>query len=105
MERLVVAKNSIFSQLVNESTSLRKNHFRIYPQMPMKQIQHYLNIAIRRKNQIVIQLKPSLHSNHYTEITGKITLSPTNNQIILTPDEKNTTHLIQTRYIHHLRLA
>lgn len=105
MERLVVAKNSIFSHLVNDSNPLRKDHFRIYPQMPMKQIQHYLKIAARRKKQIIIQLKPTLHLNHYTEIRGKISLSPTNSQIILTPNEDKTTHLIQARSIHHLRLA
>lgn len=105
MERLVVSKNSLFSHLINDSNPLRKDHFRIYPQMPVHQIQHYLKIAARKKCQITIQLKPSIHLNSFTEVTGQITLSPTSSQIILTPDQKNTTHLIQTRYIRHLRLV
>lgn len=106
MERLVETKMSIFSQLVkNPSYSIDSNQFRIYPQMPRKQIQHYLKRASHQKSYLIIQLKPSAYSDYFVEVSGTITLSPKSSHIILTPSNDQMTHLIQAKHIHHIRLA
>lgn len=106
MERLVETKMTLFSQLVNNpSYSINSDHIKIYPQMPSKQIKHYIKIASRKESQIIIQLKPSTHSKKFVEISGTIALSPNTSHIILTPNDDQTIHLIQAKHIHHLRLA
>lgn len=106
MERSVDTKMSLFSQLVNNpSYSINKNHIRIYPQMPSKQIKHYIKIANRKDLQVIVQLKPSTHLKQFVEVSGKISLSPNTSHIILIPQDDQTIHLIQAKHIHHLRLA
>ena len=102
MEKLIDNKSTIFSQLINSPSY---SQFKLYPQMPNNQIKHYLKIASRKQNQITIQLKPSDYTTHFTEITGRVKLSPKTSQIILTPNQDHTIHLVQPNTIRHLRLA
>lgn len=106
MKRIVEAKNLIFPQLLNDFTDNVKNDStKLYPEMPERQIQHYIKLSNRKSEKVVIQLKPSIYSNEFTEAIGKIALSPNNEQIILTSPLKKTVHLIQMKQIHHIRLA
>ena len=106
MERVKEPKNSIFATLKDSYNVVRSRpNFNIYPQMPIKQIQYYIKQAARKEEIVAIQLNPSGHSKHITEIAGKISLSPTSSQIILTPMDKLAIHLIQPQYIRHLRLS
>lgn len=106
MEKLAEVKKTIFTQFIEDNPShATHTQFTVYPQMPMKQIQHYIKLGARKNRVMIIQFNPSSFSNAFTEVTGKIKLSPKSSQIILTPRNEQTIHLIQPQFIRHIRLV
>lgn len=102
MEKIADYTKSIFPQIVVKNSDSRR--LKIYPQMSIKQIQHYLKLAARKQSIIAVQFNPSSFSTEFTEVTGKIKLSTQSSQIILTPRNKQTIHLVQPYLIRHIRL-
>ncbi len=106
MEKLADATKTIFTQFVEDYPNYTaRKQFKVYPRMPMEQIRHYIKLAARKNESITIQFNPSPFSHEFTEISGKIQLSPKSSQIILTPKTDQTIHLIQPRFIRHIRLV
>lgn len=106
MEKLADTKKTVFTQLIEDfPKNAAYEQFKVYPQMPMDQIQHYIRLGARKKNSIIIQFNPSSFSNEFSEVAGCIRLSPKSSQIILTPRDEQTIHLIQPQFIRHIRLA
>lgn len=105
MERVTDSKNNLFMNLIDSYQVVRSRpRFKVYPQMPVNQIKHFVKQAIRQNQEIAIQLNPSPFSDNLSEIFGKISISPKSDQIILSPKDGNTFHLIQEKYIRHLRI-
>ncbi len=105
MERVTEPKNSIFASLKDSYEVVRNRpNFKTYPQMPLKQVEHYIKQAARKEKTVAVQLNPAGYNKQITEVTGKISLSPTSSQIILATVDKLVIHLIQPQYIRHLRL-
>lgn len=106
MEKLAEVKKTMWAQFFEENpNSPNHKELKIYPEMPMEQIQHYIKLAARKNNTIIVQFNPSSFSKEFTEVTGKIKLSPQSSQVIITPKNEQTIHLIQPRFIRHIRLA
>ena len=106
MEKLAEVKKTMFTQfLEDDPENTSHKGFKIYPEMPMEQIQHYIKLAARRNKTIIIQFNPSSFSNEFTEVIGKIKLSPKSSQVIITPKSEKTIHLIQPRFIRHILLT
>lgn len=103
MKKYVSSKKINFPPLLNNH-SVKRNHINVYPQMPQRQIQHYLKITKDKKKKIFIQLKPSSYSKSFVEISGKIIHSNKKNQIVLNSIGENTSHIVQIKYINHIRL-
>lgn len=105
MEKLAESTKSILAQLLEEHpNNLIRKQPNIYPQMPVTQIEHYIKLAARKGSNVVIQFNPFPFSDEYSEINGQIQLSPKSSQIILTPKNESTIHLVQPQFIRHLRL-
>jgi 23S rRNA U2552 (ribose-2'-O)-methylase RlmE/FtsJ len=105
MERVMAPKNSIFTNLKDTYQVVRSRpNFKVYPQMPVSQIQHYVKQVARREKIVTIQLNPSTQNRQMTEISGNISLSPTSSHVILKTEDQQTVHLIQPQHIRHLRL-
>lgn len=106
MEKLAEAKRTILTQIIDDySDYATHKQFKVYPQMPLEQIRHYIKLAARKNKEITIQFNPSSFSNEFTEAAGKIKLSPQSSQVILTPKNEKTIHLVQPKFIRHIRLA
>jgi len=106
MERVTEKKNSVLTRLKENSPAYRNRpQFHIYPQMPVRQIQHFVKQAARRAKPVTIQLHPSTYTKEATEVSGTLSLSPHSSHVILTMKDKQTVHLIQPQSIRHLRLA
>ena len=106
MEKLADVRKTIITQFLEENpNNIRHKEFKVYPEMPMEQIQHYIKLAARKNKTITVQLNPSSFSNEFTEICGQIKLSPKSSQVIITPENEQTIHLIQPRFIRHIRLT
>lgn len=105
MERVMESKNSIFTNL-KDSYQIGRSRpdFKVYPQMPAQQIQHYVKQAARREQMVKIQMNPSSQKKEMAEVLGSISLSPTSSHVILTAKNTETVHLIQPQHIRHLRL-
>lgn len=105
MEKLAEVKRTIFTQFIEDyPNNDTHKEFKVYPQMPMDQIRHYIKLAARENKSIIIQFNPSLFTNQFTKAAGKIKLSPKSSQVILTPKNEQTIHLIQPQFIRHIRL-
>lgn len=105
MERVMEPKNSIFTNLKDTYQIVRSRpDFKVYPQMPVSQIQYYVKQAARREKMITIQMNPSSQKKQMAEVSGRISLSPTSSHVILTANDRQTIHLVQPRHIRHLRL-
>lgn len=106
MEKLAEVKKTMLTQFFEDNPhNSAQKELKIYPEMPIEQIQHYIKLAARKKNTITVQFNPSSFSKKFTEVTGKIKLSPQSSQVIITPKNEQTIHLIQPRFIRHIRLA
>lgn len=106
MEKLAEVKKTIVTQFLDDYPNYATHQqLSIYPQMPTNQIRHYIKLAARKNKPIITQFNPSTFSTEFTEVTGKIKLSPKSSQIILTPKDEQTIHLIQPHFIRHIRLA
>lgn len=106
MERVMEPKNSIFTNLKDTYQVVRSRpDFKVYPQMPVSQIQYYVKQATRRDKGITIQMNPSTQNKEMTEVSGRISLSPTSSHVILKTKDEQTVHLIQPQHIRHLRLS
>lgn len=105
MERVTDAKNNIFTHLMDSYQVVRSRpQFKVYPQMPIRQIQHFVKQAARLNRQVAVQLNPSLFSSDLSEVWGKISVSSSSGHIILSPKDGKTFHLIQAESIRHLRI-
>lgn len=106
MERVMESKNSIFTNLKDSYQVVRSRpDFKVCPQMPAQQIQHYVKQAARQEKTVIIQMNPSSQNRHMAEVLGRISLSPSSSHVILTTENKQAVHLIQPQHIRHLRLA
>jgi len=106
MERVTETKNSMLMKLKENSPVYQKRpRFHIYPQMPVRQIQHFLKQAARRLKPVTVQLHPSTYTKQTTEVSGTLSLSPHSSHVILTTKDEETVHLIQPKSIRHVRLS
>ncbi len=106
MEKLIEVKNSIVSQIIDlNPNASHQGEFIVYPQMPIKQIEHYIKQAALKDKYITIQLNPSKFSKEVSEVSGNIKISTRTSHIVLTTENEQTIHLIQPRSIRHLRLV
>lgn len=106
MEKLIEVKNSIVSQIIDlNPNASHQREFVVYPQMPIKQIEHYIKQATLKDKPITIQLNPSEFSKEVSEISGYIKISTRTDHIILVPKNDQTVHLVQPPSIRHLRLV
>lgn len=106
MQKVAEQKHSILSVLKeNYSTYMKRRAFEVRPQMPARQISHFVRQAVRKEVQITIQLNPTPFNKMITEATGKAAFSPHSSQVILTSSDKRTVHLINADTIRHIRLA
>lgn len=106
MERIPESKITLFANFIDgHQTVQSRPQFKIRPQMPVNQIQHYVKQAARLNKNVTIQLNASPFSNDLNEATGKITLSPRSGHVILSTANERTVHLIRPDQIRHLRIA
>ncbi len=106
MEKLADATKTIFTQFIEISPNdAVESQLTVYPRMPMGQIQHYIKLAARKNKSIIVQFNPTPFAKNFSEVSGKIQLSPKSSQIILTPKDEQTIHLIQPQFIRHIRLV
>lgn len=106
MQRVPELNNDFLTTLKNSYMVTRSRpSFEIFPQMPIEQIIHYVKQAVRKNNEVIIQLQPSFHNQQIEEIQGTMAFSPRSSQIILTPVDNQMIHLVQPQLIRHLRLA
>jgi hypothetical protein len=106
MQRVAEERHGLLS-LIKENYSLyMKNYaFAVQPQMPTKQVSHFIKQAVRKQRYITIQINPSHGNQMLTEATGIAQFSPHTSQIILTSPDKKTVHFIHAQSIRHIRLA
>lgn len=105
MERMAEEKTNLLSLIKdNYSTYLKRRAFAVKPQMPAKQISHFMKQAVRKEVSITIQLNPTTFNKMISEATGVATFSPYSTQVILTSRDKKTVHLINAEQIRHIRL-
>lgn len=106
MERIPESKITLFANFIDSHQTVQSRpQFKIRPQMPVNQIQHYVKQAARLNINVTIQLNASPFSNDLSEATGKITLSPRSGHVILSTKNERTIHLIRPDQIRHLRIA
>lgn len=106
MQRVPELNNDFLTTLKNSYMVTRSRpRFETFPQMPIEQILHYVKQAVRRNNEVIIQLQPSFYNQQIEEVQGTIAFSPRSSQIILTPVDNQMIHLVQPQLIRHLRLA
>ena len=106
MERVTESKTNLFANLMDGYQIVRSRpQFKIYPQMPVNQIQHYVKQAARLNKNVTIQLNASPFSNELSEASGKLKLSPSSGHVILSAANERTVHLIRPDQIRHLRIA
>lgn len=106
MQRVIEPNNDFFATLKDSYKIARSRpNFNVLPQMPTKQIQHYVTQAAREDKQVIIQMNPSPNNRQMTEITGTISLSHRSSHVILNPLNEQMVHLIQPQHIRHLRLV
>lgn len=106
MERVTESKTNLFANLMDGYQIVRSRpQFKIYPQMPVNQIQHYVKQAARLNKNVTIQLNASPFSNELSEASGKLKLSPSSGHVILSAENERTVHLIRPDQIRHLRIA
>lgn len=106
MQRVPELNNDFLANLKNSYKVTRSRpNFKTFPQMPLDQIKHYVKQAVRKNNDVIIQLQPLSHDQQIEEIKGTIVFSPRSSHIILTPLDNQMIHLIQPQLIRHLRLA
>ncbi len=106
MQRVPELNNDFLTTFKNSYMVTRSRpRFETFPQMPIEQILHYVKQAVRRNNEVIIQLQPSFYNQQIEEIQGTIAFSPRSSQIILTPVDNQMIHLVQPQLIRHLRLA
>jgi len=106
MERATQSKNNILANLKDSYHLVRSRpNFKVFPQMPMHQVLHYIKHAARLEQNVIIQLNPSTYNNQLSEIFGIIELSPSSEHIIISSEDDKTIHLIQPKQIRHLRIA
>lgn len=105
MERMAEEKISLLSMIKdNYSTYLKRRAFEVKPQMPPRQISHFMKQAVRKEALITIQLNPTPLNKMMSEATGVATFSPYSTQVILTSQDNKTVHLINADQIRHIRL-
>lgn len=105
MKKSAIEK-AIFSQFFIDSNNTDTDtSFYLYPEMPVEQIRHYIQLSHERSYPIVLQLKPNNHLNLFTEVSGKIIFINHKKQIVLKTPNYHTIHLLQMKDIHHLRLS
>lgn len=106
MERVTEPKKSIITDFFNTYQVVRRRpEVNVYPQMPLKQIQHFIKQAAQTEQQVIVQMNPSSFSKQINEVTGKLSLSPQSSHVILTTELQSTIHLIQPKHIRHIRLV
>jgi len=106
MERVTETKQSMLMKLKEHSPVYQKRpQFHLYPQMPVRQIKHFVTQAARQLKEVTVQLHPSTYTKQATEVSGTLTLSPHSSHVILTAQDEETVHLIQPQSIRHVRLS
>lgn len=105
MQKAAEHKHSLFSLIKENYLSQSKHHpFKVYSQMPSKQITLFIKQAVQKEALITIQLNASTLNTIITEATGFPSFSPYSSQVILTSKDKKTIHLIKAKDIRHIRL-
>ncbi len=105
MERLTESRSNLLINLIDNYQVVRSRpQFKIYPQMPHKQIQHFVKQASMLNKKIAIQLNSSPFTKELNEVIGVLKVSKNTSHVILTTETNNTIHLIQPEYIRHIRL-
>lgn len=106
MQRVPEPNNDFLATLKNSYKVTRSRpDFKVFPQMPVDQIKHYVKQAVRNNRDVIIQLQPSPLDKQMNEVKGTITFSHRSSHIILTTLDKQMIHLVQPQLIRHLRLA
>ncbi|WP_018658886.1 hypothetical protein [Allofustis seminis] len=76
----------------------------IYPQMPLKQLEHFVAQAARKHKEVILQIEVEKTST-IEEIKGILQLVPQTGQIIVTSSNDNLIHLIYPSALRHIRIA
>lgn len=106
MERATHSKNNILTNLMDSYQIARSRpQFKVFPQMPIHQILHYIKQSARLEKNVIIQINPSTYTNHLSEVYGIVKLSPRSEHIIVSNENDKTVHLIHPEQIRHLRIA
>ncbi len=105
MERTTEFKTNVWVNLLDNVEVVRNRpKFKVYPQMPGKQIQHFVAKASESKVQVAVQLNESPYKKEFVEVIGTLKVSPKSSHVILSQPMNNAVHLIQPKYIRHIRV-
>lgn len=106
MQKVAEQKNTLFSLIKENYFSYTKQYtFKVYSQMPRKQVALFIQQAVQKGLLITIQLNASPLNTIISEATGFPSFSPHSSQVILASKDKKTIHLIKSEDIRHIRLA
>lgn len=108
MEKTIDPIKSMLSVIKEDfllMSDFTEQQIHIFPQMPRKQINHFVNQAINHSNRLTIQINPSIYAKQITEVSGNISISPNSKHIILNAENNELVYLIPLHSIRHLRLT
>lgn len=95
-----------FFQLLKDKYQalLTTETFHVKPQMPLFQIEHFLDQVCQKNVMVTLQLNKNAYRKNLTEVRGKVYQSKHSQQFVLKEFGSNIVHLINMEEIRHLRL-
>ena len=98
----LLEKNS--PMLKRDDQQIVQERFSLLPQMPLKQLKHFLTRAYQTKKEIIIQINPTQDHQKYIEVTGQVKFLKEKKQIFVTSTFGGFTYLLNPKVIRHIRL-
>lgn len=84
---------------------IAQERFSLLPQMPLRQVEHFLLRACQTQKEIIIQINPTPTYQKYIEVTGQVYILKENKQIFVTSPSGGFTYLLNPQIIRHIRLS
>lgn len=104
MSKLAIEKQHIFEVFKKGYGSIFSNLSKVQPQMPKNQLLLFLKQAVKKQQQIIVQVNPTAYSDRINEYRGTASFSPRSAQIILKTNSNHTTYLLNAKDIRHIRI-
>ena len=81
-----------------------QERFSLLPQMPAKQVKHFLTRSYQTKKEIIIQINPTRRHPKYVEVTGQAKFLNDKKQLVIISKIGGFTYLLNPEIIRHIRL-